>query len=371
MRIAMVALIVAGIAIRTASERTAVFGPTAGDALGPEAEPGGTAQVISVMSRNVYYGADLDAVIAALANADPTDDLSSLLAALQTLRATDFPTRAGAIAEEIARTRPHVVGLQEVAIFDVDLTWAGLPVDMELPFLPIIQGALAGRGLNYTVAAIVQNFDVSPLSGVRMQDFDVLLVDADRVTVHSTIARIYENNLGEVAPGIVLNQGWIAATITAGETMYTVVSTHLASGGSGGRDPQLARLRAAQAMEIATALAATNPAIVMGDLNDWPGSPMHRALAGAGFTDVWSALRPGVIGYTCCHDSDLANQDVEFEERIDYVWVRDIGHPRPGIQGRVEIVGASPADRVAGPYYPLWPSDHAGLFVQFVMPPEG
>src|SRR5829696_2592623 len=37
----------------------------------------------TVMTRNLYVGADVDAVIAALVSADPTDDQPSLLAAIQ------------------------------------------------------------------------------------------------------------------------------------------------------------------------------------------------------------------------------------------------------------------------------------------------
>src|SRR2546422_11429163 len=71
------------------------------------------ARTITVMTRNLYIGADVDQVIGALASPDPNDDVPALLAAIAVLQRTDFPTRAGALADEIARARPHVVGLQE------------------------------------------------------------------------------------------------------------------------------------------------------------------------------------------------------------------------------------------------------------------
>ena len=53
---------------------------------------------VTVMSRNMYIGADVDRVIVALATPDPTDDLPALLGALGVVQATDFPARAAAMA---------------------------------------------------------------------------------------------------------------------------------------------------------------------------------------------------------------------------------------------------------------------------------
>jgi endonuclease/exonuclease/phosphatase (EEP) superfamily protein YafD len=71
----------------------------------------------------------------------------------------------------------------------------------------------------------------------------------------------------------------------------------------------------------------------MGDLNDVPGSLMHQVLTGVGFTDIWAALRPGVVGFTCCHAADLSDRIPEFDERIDYVFARGFGH------GNREVLG--------------------------------
>ena len=308
---------------------------------------------LSVMTRNLYVGADADAVIAALASPGGDDDIPALLAAVATLSRTDWSARASAFADEIARQPPHVIGLQEVST--VDLTIPLLGVDVHLDFLPVLQAELAGRGLDYEVAARVRNFDVTPLPGVRLADDDALLVDRGRVTVHGTTASRFAANVGEVAPGVVLARGWVTAAVTVGGRAYTIASTHLESGAA----PGLPQLRALQAAELAQSLAGAANAIVMGDLNDVPGSPMHQVLAGAGFTDLWADLRPGVVGFTCCHLPDLSNQTEAFDERIDYVFARIAsGAPRPG---RILRIGEVPADRVAGPEYPIWPSDHAGL----------
>jgi endonuclease/exonuclease/phosphatase family metal-dependent hydrolase len=329
-------------------------------AFGPAAEPSrdaadAAARKVVVLTRNLYVGADVDAVIAALVTPAPDDDLAALAAAVETLRRTDWPARAGAVAAEIGKARPHVIGLQEVST--VDLTLPPLGVDVHLDFLPILLSELAARGLDYTVAARIRNIEATPLPGVSLVDEDVLLVDAHRVAVRNTTARRFATNLGPVAPGVVLQRGWVSAEVTIAGRDYSIASTHLESGAQPGLD----QLRAAQAMELAAALAGSPSAVIMGDLNDVPGSPMYQVLSGAGFSDAWAELRPGTRGYTCCHAKDLSNLVTNFGERIDYVLVRGTGDGDRRVTGRISLLGEVPADRVAGPEYPIWASDHAGL----------
>ncbi|HYC30692.1 MAG TPA: endonuclease/exonuclease/phosphatase family protein [Gemmatimonadales bacterium] len=328
--------------------------------LGPTVEPPadegvGSAFGLAVMTQNLYVGADVDAVIGALASPDPADDVPALLTAVETLRRTDWGRRASAIADAIARYRPHAVGLQEVST--IDLTIPPLGVDVHLSFLPSLLEELGDRGLTYTAAARVSNFEVSPFPGVTLADEDVLLVDASRVAVHGTTARKFTANVGQVAPGVVLERGWVSASVSVGGKSYTIASTHLEAGSVAG----LAQLRALQAGELAQSLAGAGTAIVMGDLNDVPGSPMHQVLAGAGYADLWAELRPGVVGFTCCHLPDLSETVPRFDERIDYVFVRGLGDD---LHGQVLRLGEVPADRVAGPDHPIWPSDHAGLMAR-------
>ncbi len=314
---------------------------------------------ITVLSRNLYIGADVDRVIGALATPDPADDLPALLGALAVVEATDFPSRARAIAREVARLRPHVIGLQEVSQLDIDLTPLGIPAPIiHQDFLAILQQALADRGLAYEVAAKVQNTTAAPLPGVSLVDYDVLLFDQRRARLDAVLAaRPYQQNIGTVAPGITIIRGYVAAVFTVGREQYTVLATHLESGGAAGLD----LLRAAQASEIATVLGTAGPAVLLGDFNDIPGSPMHQVLSAAGFRDVWAELRPGVAGFTCCHAEDLSNRKAEFTQRIDYVWSRGIGRRNGDPLGQVIRLGLRPHERIRGPAHRLWPSDHAGI----------
>jgi hypothetical protein len=324
------------------------------------------AQTVSVMTQNMYVGTDVDSVLSALMTEDQSDDIPALEYAVEILQLTDLPTRAAALAGEIARSRPHAVGLQEVSVIDADLTGLGIPFTYNVDFLATIMAALANQGLNYVVAATVNDIDVTPVEGIHLVDMDALLVDADRVAITSSGGQNYSNNLGEVVPGIVLKRGWVWAHVVIDGAPYVLASTHL----EGSAPPNIrGPLLAAQMGQLVESLPTETPVIVMGDLNDHPGSPMYETITGAGFTDAWAALRPGVIGYTCCFSAGLSDKVARFTERLDYVFVRGIGHPKAGLQGQISMVGNVPADRVPGPAYPIWPSDHAGLVLNILMPP--
>jgi hypothetical protein len=320
---------------------------------------------VSVMTRNAYVGADVDAVIAALGTADPNDDLAVLTEAIATLGATDFPARAQAFADEIATAAPHVVGFAEISFIDIDLTPMGMDVDFTLDFLPILEAALAERDLNYEVGAQVKNIDVSVAGGlVHLMDYDVVLYDADRVDWTTVHAANFVNNIPPemLPPGLVLKRGWIWGRAEIDGATIDIVSTHPESGGDGDPTNPLSELRAGQAFEIVSAIEGVSPVVLMGDLNDQPGSPLYNVLTGAAFTDVWPLLHEGETGNTCCHEYDLANATAAFTKRIDYIFVRGMQHPGSDYPSSLmTLVGDDPADRVTGPAYPIWPSDHAGL----------
>ena len=339
----------------TSSDPEAVMGPGAEPADGRHAS-----SEVTVLTRNIYVGADVDAVIAALQSPAPDDDLPALSVAIETLGRTDFASRAAALAGEIARARPHVVGLQEVS--QVDLMLPPLGVDIHLDFLPALLSELTARGLDYEVASQVRNIEAQPLPGVSLVDYDAILVDRRRTRVLETGSGTFATNLGEVAPGVVLKRGWVTVKAMVKGDTYTFASTHLESG----QLPGLDQLRAAQASELAQILAGERLAVLMGDLNDVPGSPMYQELLGAGYQDAWAGVRSWGTGFTCCHAPDLSNPARQFDERIDYVLLRD--ERRHGdVSWRIHRIGEDPADRVAGAAGLIWPSDHGGLVVRLAV----
>jgi endonuclease/exonuclease/phosphatase family metal-dependent hydrolase len=313
---------------------------------------------VSVMTQNMYVGADVDAIIGALLTPDPNDDVTALLQQIQILQETDFPTRANALADAIAARRPHIVGLQEVSTLDMDLTALGIPFTYDMDFLTVLNQALEARGLRYRVAGKVQNFVAAPIPGISLTDYDVVLVDKARVRVgRHVVARVYSNNLGPVTPGVELSRGFVSFAARIGGRWYRVASTHLESD-LGGQN--LSPLRAAQMQELVQLLGQGSPAIIMGDLNDFAGSPMHQAALDAGFTDTWAALEPADPGFTCCHASDLTDARIP-NQRIDYIFARGIGHRHSPLVGKIARIGLLPEEMVSGPVHPIYASDHAGL----------
>ena len=82
----------------------------------------GKGQGVTVMTRNLYLGADINRPIQAALDAQPGGALAVLLAlghatheARAIVDATDFDIRSELLAAEIADHRPDLVGLQEVA----------------------------------------------------------------------------------------------------------------------------------------------------------------------------------------------------------------------------------------------------------------
>jgi hypothetical protein len=238
----------------------------------------------------------------------------------------------------------------------------GVPVAISQDFLVMLQDALARRGLHYQVAATSTNINVSLVFGlVNLVDHDALLVDMDRVHVNAANGQNFAVNLGQVADGVVLIRGWVWARTTVGGESYTFVSAHTEANLAGAPPGLLGQIRAAQVGEMVASLGPNERVVLMGDLNDTPGSPMYNVLMSTGFTDSWAALRPGAQGLTCCHVADLSDKVADFDQRIDYILTRGFSRGDGKLFGQVDRFGDTPADRLPGPAYPVWPSDHVGL----------
>jgi endonuclease/exonuclease/phosphatase family metal-dependent hydrolase len=323
---------------------------------------------LTVMTRNLYIGTDVDQIIGALASPDPTDDVPALFAGVAVLQRTSFPARAKGLADEIARARPHVVGLQEVEELDIDLSVFGSATRIKQDFIRTLRHELRERGLDYRVAGQVTNIEAAPADGIHLIDHDVILVDAERVRVGTVVARNYSFNLGTVAPGVDLVRGFVLIDARIGKDRVKIANTHLESGS---QPPIIIDVRNAQAAELMAVLGPASPALLLGDFNDGPASPMHAIVTGAGFTDVWAALHPGAPGLTCCHVADLSNPVAAFDQRLDYVFARGLAGLPGRLQGEITIVGDEPRDRVRGPSYQIWPSDHAGVVASLPSENEG
>ena len=342
---------------------------------------------LTVMTYNVYFGADTSGVFAQLvAGIGPRQLLSDTGKAFDAMEETDFPLRATAIAESIAAHEPQFVGLQEMVVIRQDPSnFAMDPMpDAEtevMDFRKVMMHALEAQGMNYEIAAQVKNRDNElPMCRVelstclsdptmiqdgRLTMFDVLLV-RDDVEVSEPLQRNYSAFIGPPIVPLTVRRGYVAIDATVANRTYRVVSTHLET-----FNPQDPQVRDAQTAELIGVLEREDlPIILLGDFNSSPdiesgvdNQDTYLAVTEAGFIDMWKG-GPGT-GLTCCQGTDLT-QENELSKRIDFVFVRN--SPVSGtasIDTHVDdafVVGDQHADRVdRGDGVLLWPSDHAGV----------
>lgn len=331
-----------------------------------------------VMTQNVYFGFDVGPIMAA----SSPDEIPILTAqAFQQLLATDFPARAAAIADKIAVARPHLVGLQEVALYRIqspgDAVLGGaIPAETVLfDHLEILLAALAARGLDYRVAGKIQNVDAElpmivgtdPLAfdDLRLTDFDVVLarpdVSVSNVTAANFTARAFVPSLGLEIP-----RGYVALDATVTGRAYRFANTHL-------EDTPFEDVQLAQAQELAAALdTGTRAVVLVGDFNSpAPAGGTYAFLGSRGFVDTWTLnAKPGEgEGLTWGHDPDLANEADTLTMRIDFILARPSAGRDPARSLTAvfaEVWGDDPDERTATG---LWPSDHAGVIARFLLRP--
>jgi endonuclease/exonuclease/phosphatase family metal-dependent hydrolase len=324
----------------------------------------GRINAVRVMTRNIYIGTDVDIVL----GADDPSQIPVLAAqAFQGLIATNFPDRAILLAKEIAITRPHLIGLQEVSLLRIqspgDAVVGGtVPAeDVFMDYLDIFMSTLDAFGLKYKVAAKVQNVDVEipmitgtdPLSfdDIRVTDFDVVLV-RDEVEVSNVTTTNYQVNLPLPDLGIILTRGFITVDAKIRQGTYRFANTHL--------EPFYLPVRNAQAQELmATLDNSPYPVIMVGDFNTpAPSGETYQFIQSNGYIDIWdrNILEFNPDGFTFGHDPDLLNAEANFFERIDYIFVQensDLLDPVVAVTVGDEQFNRTPSG--------LWPSDHAGV----------
>ena len=357
-------------------------------ASGNNGRPNGVGPVRTA-TYNLYLGADIFRVVEA-AVVDPETVPVAVAQVVSIMMGTDFPERSVAIADQIARTRPHLIGLQEVSLWRYQTPgdfFDGNPVPAEYvlyDFLEIFMAALADRGLKYEVAGVVQNADIelpmfvgfdgtTPLfDDARLTDRDVILVQKG-VQTSNLLAANYSDKVSLPIAGEVVEflRGYVAVDAKVKGREYRFVNTHLEVAPTALIPP----VQTLQALELATVLAPeTKPIILVGDFNSSPEDnpadlPPYWIMTAAGYVDTWTRRvgRPG-LGYTCCQDELLTNEESELDERIDLIFVRnDTDFPAWPDLGPVKarVLGARERDKTPSG---LWPSDHAGVFAKLLIP---
>jgi hypothetical protein len=340
---------------------------------------------LDVYSQNLYLGGNTGPLFDPTVVSDPTKLLPAVGTFWAEVQASDVPERMSAIADQIWKENPELVGVQEALQF-VTLNGSFQPdgagfVDL----LGSLQAAIADKGIPYEVvvvqpgtsSALPLSIDFSTGAVTRYLGFTdrVVILKRKDVEVTEVDSGVYGAGI-PIVPGVQIQRAWARVSVSHGGEIDHVVATHL--------ETQKVRpvhdLQAAELMGILDALEGTT--VLMGDLNsdaaamegDPSWTPTYDNLIAAGFSDVWE-LAPHSRrdpGYTCCQADDLRNLESRLDQRIDFVLVRSANGPVPGhglARGhfRFDVIGDRARDKTPGG---LWPSDHAGVVGSIRLAPD-
>jgi endonuclease/exonuclease/phosphatase family metal-dependent hydrolase len=330
------------------------------------------AATVSVMTRNLYFGTNLSPVLAATT---PSAFFAAVADAYDKAEASNFAGRMGRIADEIALTKPDLVGLQEAVQWRTQSPADFLPTPDATTdagdFVRLLLDALAARGVGYSVASESTGYDVegpglfpTGFMDVRLTQHEVILARAGRgLGLANAQAGRYRAQIPPLTTAVgvpvALPWSWASVDVTKGGRTFRFATTHL--------DPNSGLVQRLQAQEFLQPGGPGDtplPLVWVGDFNSAadssgatgvpPDTATHSDVTGAGFTDAWAATRPDDPGFTCCNAENLLNPEPTYDHRIDYVFSRGDVRPLGALR-----VGVLPLERLPSGQ---WPSDHAGVY---------
>ena len=329
---------------------------------------------VTVMTRNIFLGADLGPALSAT-TLDGAIDGSGVI--LNEVDQTNFPERAVPLAREIKRSKPDLVGLQEVALWrqqipsDLPPEFGGTPAtDVRYDFLALLLEELQATGANYRVVEVQQEFDQelpadldgsnatgglfgAELDG-RLTMRDVILArKGTKVKTGATdgahFSTLFVPLVGGTIP-IPVERGWVATEVRAAGTAFRFVNTHLEAFGPD-------TIREAQAKELFAPggpLDTNKQVILVGDINS--GTEARHNIHGTDQLAFQALLDFGVTDngaiQSCCY-SDLFDETQVFDHTVDHVLTK------PALETRNAFVTGN--DPAAITPSGLWPSDHGGV----------
>jgi len=313
---------------------------------------------VTVMTRNVYLGADL-IPLAASPNREAFEQAAA--ERYQTVLRNDFATRAKAIAAEIGSARPDLVGLQEAAVWrrgpDGVKDGTATPANQVVyDSTEVLLKELASRGARYRVVAGRDWFDYEAPTAlgfdVRLTQRDVILVRVgSRVRLGKSFRGGFGNTFDVPTQVGVPRQlrGWVGVDGRIDGRSCRVVTTHPEA-----YSAQIGEQQAAQLLSGPLA-SRRRTSILAGDINSDPrtatgddrGAQRQPSAYGRLITGGFANPLPRRV--TCCFPEDL-RQRKALDQWIDHILVR----PR----ARVRLIRSSRVG--AAPVGALYPSDHAG-----------
>jgi len=332
---------------------------------------------VKVMTRNLYLGADIFKVVEAAQN-DPSSIPYVVADVFQTVQDTNFYDRAEAIADEVLKTKPHVIGIQEASTYYTRAPTDPAPAqEVFIDFYATLDAALKARGLYYDAYAITNAdiempmIDGAVFSYVRLVDHDMILVKKPLESWFIDEGK-YGAQLGLDLGGktVEFTRGFLAVDVKIKGETFRIVNTHLEISGAPSsvfryfQDLQMQELLFRVGM---LSLSDPKPVVMVGDFNsspdDEPGSyggldyvPPYMSAMDAGYLDSWLLQKKYDEGYTSGFDEYVSDPTAELTTRIDHVFLGPNGYKIEKVKSIV--VGDEVKDMTPNG---LWPSDHAGV----------
>lgn len=285
-------------------------------AAAPAAKP--KPQKITVMSRNLFLGADL----VPLAVAQPGDDFERAAGKLfDGVKATEPDARMKLVAGEIAKAKPDLVGLQEVTLWRTGPKNDGKPAThVEIDYLATIKKELKSLGASYRVVADQRTLDLEGPTDrgvdIRFTDGNVVLARKG-VTVTNSKSSDFKNQLviPTAAVGDVhVNRSFNQLDAQVGRAKIHFVNAHL--------EAYSTDFRLKQAKELVKGPLKSKklPTVLVGDLNSGPklpkeaDRPPYLAIAAAGFKEARTPK------FNCCFNDDLVSG--KWDHIVDHIMTR-------------------------------------------------
>ncbi len=340
---------------------------------------------VTVMTRNVFLGADLGPALRATGT---TEFISAAGEIYRQLETTNFPKRAKGLADEIQARKPDLIGLQEVALWregpvNIDAVLEQKPTASKVyqDFLKILLKQVNKGPVKYEVVKVQKEFDFEaptdvdgdPKTGLFGADKDMRLTMRDailkktgsRVQVKNQRGAQYtkKNSFSVTVAGrvkVTSLRGWLSTQAKVGKgRWFTFANTHLEAFDD---RTQVPSVRAKQAGEFAKAMTKVKgPLIAVGDYNsDSPGlvpgdEQAFEALAKAGFKDIGTTTP-----MSCCissEDMQTGGDISEFDHRVDQIFTTT---PKKVKRLKTWVVGREQS-------YGFWHSDHAGVVGKYAL----
>jgi endonuclease/exonuclease/phosphatase family metal-dependent hydrolase len=319
---------------------------------------------VTVMTRNLYLGSD----IINLATAPDIPTLAQAAKAyFQTVEANKPEVRMKAIAAEIKKVKPDVVGLQEASRWNrgpngvqdnnIDVLNAN---QVLIDYLKLLTDDLKADGLTYTVAKATTEMDIE---GPHADGYDVRLTMRDAIIVKKGIkvrARRGGNFKDKFSVDTKIGKanvtrGYEAVDLQKGKTRFSVANLHAEA-----YSPDIAESQVKEFVKKALP-SKRYPAFVTGDINSDPGSvgtsdergterlpKAYKAMIAGGFFN--QLPRRITSGYG---EVLTKNDPSKLDEWLDHIFTRgDIKLRRSSMVG-TKMVGG------------VWPSDHRGIVATF------